>query len=101
MFARRSQRFLSLGLSSIAVLGSMTFALAQSNLTEVTRRPDAYDSWKLALTPGMATDPATITVPAGFKVELLRSAALEEDSWVSMAFDPQGRVTVAREKKGL
>ncbi|MEO7319104.1 MAG: heme-binding protein [Chthoniobacteraceae bacterium] len=88
-------------LSGIAMLGSAMFAIAQPNLTEVTRQPDAYDAWKLALTPGTATDPATITVPAGFKVELLRSATPEEDSWVSMAFDPQGRLTIAREKKGL
>ncbi len=40
-------------------------------------------------------------MPSGFKIELLRSAQPEEDSWVSMAFDPQGRVTIACEKKGL
>ncbi len=74
---------------------------AQAKLTEVTREPDAYNTWKLALTPGTATNPAAITVPRGFKVELLRSATPEEDSWVSMAFDPQGRLTIAREKKGL
>ena len=88
-------------LSGIAILGSAMLALAQPNLTEVTRQPDAYDAWKLALAPGTATDPATITVPAGFKVELLRSATADEDSWVAMAFDPQGRLTIAREKKGL
>ena len=76
-------------------------SLAQTGLNDVTRQPDAYNTWKLALTPGTATDPATITVPAGFKVELLRSALPEEDSWVSMAFDPKGRITMGREKKGL
>ena len=89
----------SRSLPLIAVLGSAALAFAQPNLTEVTRQPDAYDAWKLALTPGAATDPATITVPAGFKIELLRSATAEEDSWVAMAFDPQGRLTIAREKQ--
>ena len=88
-------------LSLIAVLATAPLVFAQPNLTEVTHQPDAYDAWKLALTPGTATDPATITVPAGYKIELLRSATLEEDSWVAMAFDPQGRLTIAREKKGL
>ena len=85
----------------IALLGSAAFVLAQPGITEVTRQPDAYNTWKLALTPGAATDAATITVPAGFKIELLRSATPEEDSWVSMAFDPKGRLTIAREKRGL
>ena len=84
-----------------ALLASAALSLAQPGLTEVTRQPDAYNIWKLALTPGAATDAATITVPAGFKIELLRSATPDEDSWVSMAFDPKGRLTIAREKKGL
>jgi putative heme-binding domain-containing protein len=34
-------------------------------------------------------------------IERLRSATPEEGSWVSMAFDPRGRVVVAREERGL
>jgi hypothetical protein len=46
-------------LSAAAVLGALvTPCFAQSNLTGVTREPDAYNTWKLALTPGTATDPA-------------------------------------------
>lgn len=93
-----SSRILYLG---ITLLGSVALSIAQPGLTDVTRQPNAYNAWKLALTPGTATDAATITVPAGFKIELLRSATPEEDSWVSMAFDPEGRMTIAREKKGL
>lgn len=64
---------------------------------------DAYSSWKLAQRDQQseATDPAGFTLPAGFKAELIRSAQADEDSWVSMAFDPKGRLTVAREKRGL
>jgi len=97
MFATRSARFL------VAWLGVIVgpLAVSQSSLEVPTRQPDAYNLWKLALTPGTATDPAAITAPVGFKVELLRSAEPSEDSWVSMAFDPQGRLTIACEKKGL
>lgn len=76
-------------------------AQAETGIETPTRQADAYNNWKLALSGGTATDPAALVVPAGFKVELLRSATAEEDSWVSMAFDPQGRLTIAREKKGL
>ena len=93
--------FSRLRVTGATLLASAAFSLAQEQLTDVTRKPDAYNTWKLALTPGTATDAAAITVPAGFKIELLRSALPEEDSWVSMAFDPEGRLTIAREKRGL
>ena len=79
--------FSRLSVTGATLLASAAFSLAQEQLTDVTRKPDAYNTWKLALTPGTATDAAAITVPAGFKIELLRSALPEEDSWVSMAFD--------------
>ena len=62
---------------------------------------DAYNSWKLARAGTPATDPATFTLPPGFKAELVRSALPEEGSWIALAFDPQGRLTLARERKGL
>ncbi len=62
---------------------------------------DAYNSWKLARAGTPATDPATFSLPPGFKAELVRSALPEEGSWIALAFDPQGRLTLAREKKGL
>ncbi len=62
---------------------------------------DAYNSWKLASGAAQATDPATFTLLPGFKAELVRSARPEEGSWIALAFDPQGRLTLSREKKGL
>lgn len=64
---------------------------------------DAYNSWQLAKpgTQSTATDPATFTLLPGFKAELVRSAQPGEDSWVSMTFDPQGRVILGKEKRGL
>jgi hypothetical protein len=71
------------------------------NPFNATKSVDAYNSWMLARGADRATDPGTITALPGFKVELLRSAQPDEDSWVALAFDPKGRVTIAREKRGL
>lgn len=71
------------------------------NAFEATKSVDAYNSWMLARGAAQATDPATISAPPGFRVELLRSAEPEEGSWIALAFDPQGRLTIAREQRGL
>lgn len=86
-----------------AVVVGPTDADAATNPFDLKKTFDAYNSWQLAK-PGaqnQATDPATLTLPPGFKAELIRSAQPGEDSWVSMAFDPQGRITLGKEKKGL
>lgn len=62
---------------------------------------DDYNQWKQALGSVAASDPAQLAVASGFQVELLRSAAEGEGSWISMAFDPKGRLTLSREDKGL
>lgn len=86
-----------------AVVAGPTDADPATNPFDLKKTFDAYNSWQLAK-PGaqnQATDPATLTPPPGFKAELIRSAQPGEDSWVSMAFDPQGRITLGKEKKGL
>jgi putative heme-binding domain-containing protein len=68
----------------------------------VTVQPiDDYEQWKAAQGTKAGTDPATFQLLPGFEIELLRSAQPSEDSWICMAFDPQGRIVVAREKQGL
>src|SRR5688572_7808049 len=62
--------------------------------------PVDYNQWKQALNAA-ATAVKHITAPQGFVVELLREARPEEGSWVSLTFDPKGRVIVARESGGL
>jgi putative heme-binding domain-containing protein len=62
---------------------------------------DDYNQWKKALGTNAATSAEHITALPGFKVELLRSARSNEGSWVALAFDPKGRVVVAREDRGL
>ena len=54
-----------------------------------------------AAPPRTATPPASIRVPPGFRVELLRSAQEGEDSWISMSFDPRGRIVVGLDKVGV
>ncbi|MBB5034648.1 hypothetical protein [Prosthecobacter vanneervenii] len=86
-----------------AMVAGPTDADPAKNPFDLKKTFDAYNSWQLAK-PGaqnQATDPATLTLPPGFKAELIRSAQPGEDSWVSMAFDPQGRITLGKEKKGL
>ena len=62
---------------------------------------DDYDQWKRASKAKAGTDPKSFEVLPGFRAELLRSASKDENSWVSLAFDPDGRLTIAREDKGL
>lgn len=62
---------------------------------------DNYEQWRMASGGGAKPDPAKFAVQPGFTIELVRTAKTDEDSWVSMAFDPQGRLTIAKEKKGL
>jgi putative heme-binding domain-containing protein len=62
---------------------------------------DNYEQWKQALGAQQGTDPATFSVAPGFEIQLVRSALPEEDSWVSLAIDPQGRLVIAKEKQGL
>jgi hypothetical protein len=68
---------------------------------QATKSVDAYNSWMLASRATQATDAATLNIVPGFQVELLRSALPEEGSWISMAFDPKGRIAIAREQRGL
>lgn len=48
-----------------------------------------------------ATPATSVSVPPGFKVELLRSARADEGSWISISFDDQGRLIVGRDKQGI
>jgi hypothetical protein len=61
---------------------------------------DDYNQWKRAL-EGDPTDPTSITAPPGYRVERVRTAAEGEGSWISIDFDPRGRLVIAKEDKGL
>ena len=64
-------------------------------------RIEDYEQWRLALKSGGVADPAAISVPRGFEVRLVHLARPDEGSWISIAFDPRGRVVIGREDKGL
>ena len=65
------------------------------------RETDNYEQWRQALGTDSATTVAQVRIEDGFEIELVRTARSNEGSWVSMAFDADGRLTVARESKGL
>ncbi len=67
---------------------------------------DNYEQWKRALNTGeggaeKGTNPAAFLVAPGFEISLVRSALPNEDSWVSMAFDPQRPHHHCEGKEGL
>jgi len=62
---------------------------------------DDYTQWKLASNGDEEENVERFMTLPGFSIDRIRRAAPDEGSWVSMAFDPQGRITVAREDKGL
>lgn len=71
-------------------------------------RFDNYEQWKLAqpsTDTGQGAEvpgaPRSLSSLPGFDVQLVRLAQPDEDSWVSMAFDPQGRVVIGKEQRGL
>lgn len=62
---------------------------------------DDYEQWKQALQTDRGTDPSSFLIAPGFQIELIHSATKDEGSWVSMAFDPRGRIIIGREDRGL
>jgi len=62
---------------------------------------DDYEQWRRSLGTKTGTDPAALVVQPGFEVELLRSARKDEGSWVSVTFDPRGRLLVGVEARGI
>ncbi len=62
---------------------------------------DDYTQWKRASNAKAGTEPSSFQLLPNFVAELVRSASPDENSWVSLAFDPMGRLTVGREDKGL
>ncbi len=62
---------------------------------------DNYEQWRQAQGAKTGSNPASFLVSPGFEIQLVRSAQEGEDSWISLAFDPQGRAVIAKEKMGL
>lgn len=62
---------------------------------------DDYEQWRDAPARADADDLPKFVLPTGFRIDRIRRATPDEGSWVSLVFDPQGRVIVAREDTGL
>ncbi len=62
---------------------------------------DDYTQWKQALGTDEGTDPSKFSLTEGFEIERVRSAQAGEGFWVSIEFDPRGRLIVGREDRGL
>ena len=60
-----------------------------------------YEQWRQASGATEGANPATFSITPGFRIELVRSAAAGEDSWISLIFDPQGRAILSQEQQGL
>ncbi len=61
-----------------------------------------YEQWRQAASGEnrAATKPKFWTVP-GFEISELRTAQPDEGSWISLTFDPNGRVIISKEDRGL
>jgi len=81
--------------------GALILALGSPAPAATVPVEEDYNQWKRALGTNTATAAEHITALPGFAVELLRSAQAGEGSWVAMAFDPRGRIVIAREDRGL
>ena len=87
--------------------GAKSAGEALPALFGIGRRPptidpfDNYEQWRQAIGAPSAASAAAFWTAPSFEITLVRAAPSEEGSWVSLAFDPQGRATIAREEKGL
>lgn len=62
---------------------------------------DDYEQWKRALGDDSGSDSGRFWTVDGFEIELVKAAAANEGSWVALTFDESGRLTIAREDRGL
>ena len=90
---------LSRGLVTLTLCGLFTTGAAHAQLNDA--RIADYEQWRLAQKSGAVADPKTVTTLPGFKIDVVHVARPEEGSWISLAFDPRGRMVIGREDKGL
>ncbi len=62
---------------------------------------DDYNQWEEAKTAKAGADPKSFFTQPGFEVELLKNSGKGEGSWISCAFDPEGRLSIGREDAGI
>jgi putative heme-binding domain-containing protein len=62
---------------------------------------DNYEQWRQAIGDEASRTGGRFWTAPKFEIALVRTAGPDEGSWISIAFDRQGRATIAREDKGL
>jgi putative heme-binding domain-containing protein len=60
-----------------------------------------YEQWQQSKREASGKYATRFQLPDGFEVTELRTAQPDEGSWIAMAFDPQGRLTISREESGF
>lgn len=93
------------GGESVVDLGPVEYGrLRQDQLPDITPFAE-YNQWKEALRADDGQADAggarLSPLPPGFEITKLRDAAEDEDSWISLTFDPQGRLIIGKEQQGL
>ena len=58
-----------------------------------------YNQWMEAKSG--STDARLSPLPPGFEIVKIRDAQPNEDTWISLTFDPKGRIIIGKEQKGL
>jgi putative heme-binding domain-containing protein len=89
------------GVILTAILVRVFVPVAPANAQLPEANLNDYNQWKLALDANGVASPVSISALPGYAVEMVRQAGPGEGSWISLAFDPKGRMVVARETKGL
>jgi len=98
------------GGESLAVLtdhtwpGAISFGEIENGRWGPNRLPEVspfaeYNQWKEALDQPDATNLSPL--PPGFEIAKIRDAREGEDSWVSLVFDPRGRLLIGKEQRGI
>jgi putative heme-binding domain-containing protein len=88
--------------TAAVAMGSVSAPLWGHGRRPATIDPfDNYEQWRQAVGAPLVGNEAAFWTAPGFEIALVRSAQPDDGSWISMAFDPHGRLTIAREDKGL
>lgn len=87
---------------TVADLGLVAGELWGLGRRDIRLSPDDnYEQWQQSLAADAAQHAPKFWTAPGFTVTEVRVAQPDEGSWISMAFDAQGRLTVSREDRGL
>lgn len=82
--------------------GEVTPELWGDQARSITISPfDNYEQWRQAIGTGTDGTGARFWTVPQFEIELVRAASTDEGSWISLAFDRNGRAVIAREDQGL